>query len=316
MNAWLRGIDVYLPEQIVSNDDLVKHVNTTSEWIKTRTGIEQRRIEADKGQTTSAIGTLAAQRLLNRLNVSPADIGGIIAGSMFPDKTFPSNACLIQLALGCENAFAYDITAACGFIPFAYNAAALHIQAGQAQNILVISAELCSRVINWKDRNTCILFGDAAAATLFSPTEEVGRGMLATELKSDGRFASILDLPQLGTDHAFMTMDGHAVFKLAVKELTEITQRVLKRAGYTPQDLTLFVPHQANIRIIESVGRRLGLPGEKVMINVQKYGNTSSASIPLALYEAEQSGRLKPGDLVALAGIGGGMTWGCNLLRW
>ncbi|MGL1903940.1 MAG: ketoacyl-ACP synthase III [Fibrobacterales bacterium] len=316
MKAYIRGIDVYLPEKKLTNFDMEKIVDTNDEWIRTRTGIEERRIEEDQTQTTSEIGARAAKKLIDRLGVDPSEIDGIIAGSMFPDKTFPANACLIQDKLGCTNAFAYDITAACAFIPFAYNSAALQIQAGQAKNILVIGSELSSRVVDWKDRNTCILFGDAAAATLISVSDDESRGFEGSELKSRGSLSHILDLPQLGKADSYMTMDGSAVFKLAVKELAAITQRVLERAGYTTEDIDLFVPHQANIRIIEAAGKRLGLPIEKVMVNVQKYGNTSSASIPLALYEAEEEGRLKKGDLVAVAGIGGGMSWGCNVFKW
>jgi 3-oxoacyl-[acyl-carrier-protein] synthase-3 len=316
MNVFIRGIDIHLPGRVVTNTELETVVDTSDDWIRARTGIERRYIDRDPCQTTSRIGSLAAGKLLERLGLPPSKIDGIIAGSMFPDKSFPSNACLIQRELGCKNAFAYDLTAACGFIPFAYNAAALHIQAGQASNMLVVGAELCHRIVNWKDRKTCILFGDAAAATLLSATKESGRGMLGSALKSDGSCASLLDLPRPGSANAFIAMDGQGVFKLAVKELAAITLRVLDQVGYTVHDLDLFVPHQANMRLIEAVGKRLGLSDDKVMVNIQNYGNTSSASIPLALYEAEQVGRLKRGDLVALAGIGGGMTWGCNLLRW
>jgi len=316
MNAVIKSVGVYLPEFIATNDELAKTVDTNDEWIRSHTGIAERRLVKDSNILTADIGCFAAKNAIEKAGVSPSQIDGIIAGTMSPDKQFPAIACYIQAKLGCEGAFAFDITAACGFIPPALNTAALMIRSGQAKNILVVGAEICSRILDWSDRNTCILFGDGAAAVLLSASEEEGRGFVGTALSANGNLADILYLNTLGAEASFLRMEGTAVYKLAVLELVSITQKALENAGLSLSDIDLFVPHQANIRIIQSVGKRLKLPAEKVMVNVDKYGNTSSASIPIALYEAEQQGRLKPGMLVAMTAIGGGMNWGCTLFRW
>jgi 3-oxoacyl-[acyl-carrier-protein] synthase-3 len=316
MNAVIKSVGVYLPEFIATNDELAKTVDTSDEWIKSHTGIAERRIVKDSSILTADIGYFAAKNAIEKAGISPSQIDGIIAGTMSPDKQFPAVACYIQAKLGCEGAFAFDITAACGFIPPALNTAALMIRSGQAKNILVVGAEICSRILDWNDRNTCILFGDGAAAVLLSASEEKERGFVGTALAANGNLASILYLNTLGAEAAFLRMEGTAVYKLAVVELGAVTQKALESAGLSLSDIDLFVPHQANIRIIQSVGKRLKLPAEKIMINVDRYGNTSSASIPIALYEAEQQGRLKPGMLVAMTAIGGGMNWGCTLFRW
>jgi len=316
MNAVIKSVGVYLPEFIATNDELAKTVDTSDEWIKSHTGIAERRIVKDSSILTADIGYFAAKNAIEKAGISPSQIDGIIAGTMSPDKQFPAVACYIQAKLGCEGAFAFDITAACGFIPPALNTAALMIRSGQAKNILVVGAEICSRILDWNDRNTCILFGDGAAAVLLSASEEEERGFVSTALAANGNLASILYLNTLGAEAAFLRMEGTAVYKLAVVELGAVTQKALESAGLSLSDIDLFVPHQANIRIIQSVGKRLKLPAEKIMINVDRYGNTSSASIPIALYEAEQQGRLKPGMLVAMTAIGGGMNWGCTLFRW
>jgi len=318
MNAVIKSVGVYLPEFIVNNDELAKEkgLDTTDEWIKSHTGIATRRFVKDAGLLTADIGYFAAKNAIEKAGISPSEIDGIIAGTMTPDKQFPAIACYIQAKLGCTGAFAFDITAACGFIPPALNTAALMIRSGQAKNILVIGAEISSRVMDWNDRNTCILFGDGAAAILLSASGDSNRGFVGAALAADGNLANILYLNTLGAEASFLRMEGTAVYKLAVSELGTITQKALESAGLSIADIDLFVPHQANIRIIKSVGKRLGLAEEKVIANVDKYGNTSSASIPIALYEAEQQGLLKPGMLVAMPAIGGGMNWGCVLFRW
>jgi 3-oxoacyl-[acyl-carrier-protein] synthase-3 len=318
MNAVIKSVGVYLPEFIATNDMLKEEygLDTTDEWIKSHTGISERRIVKDANLLTADIGCLAAKNAIEKAGISISEIDGIIAGTMTPDKQFPALACYIQAKLGCPRAFAFDITAACGFIPPALNTAALMIRCGQAKNILVIGAEICSRVMDWADRNTCILFGDGAAAILLSASEENNRGFVGTALAADGNLSNILYLNTLGAETSFLRMEGTAVYKLAVAELGAITQKALEKAGLSVADIDLFVPHQANIRIIQSVGKRLGLAPEKVMTNVDKYGNTSSASIPIALCEAEQQVHLKPGMLVAMPAIGGGMNWGCTLFRW
>jgi 3-oxoacyl-[acyl-carrier-protein] synthase-3 len=318
MNAAIKSVGIYLPEHIAKNEDLAKAkgLDTNDEWIVSHTGIRERRFVESNDISTADIGYLAAKNAIEKAGLAASEISGIIAGTMTPDKQFPALACYIQAKLGCKKSFAFDITAACGFIPPALNTAALMIRSGQAKNILVIGAEICSRIMDWSDRNTCILFGDGAGAILLSASEETNRGFVGAELSANGNLTNILYLNTLGAEASFLRMEGAAVYKLAVSELEAITKKTLENAGLSVSDIDLFIPHQANIRIIESVGKRLGLPNEKVMINVDKYGNTSSASIPIALCEAEQQGRLKPGMLVAMCAIGGGMNWGCTLFRW
>lgn len=323
MKAIVKGVEVHLPEQATPNSELEKIVDTNDEWIRTRTGIEQRYIfdRNDQNLKTSDIAIEAASKLLKNTGTSPEEIDGIILGSMYPDQVFPATACVVQAALGCDNAFAFDITAACAFYPYAMNVASLMIESGQCSKIIVIGAELSSRVTDWSDRNTCVLFGDAATATLLSADEACdahgqARGVLTSTLKSKGKAKDILHLPNLGLDDAFIKMDGRSVFKIAVTEMAKIVNESLAKLGYTTEDLDLLLPHQANIRILDATAQKLGLREDQVFTNVHKYGNTSSASVPLAIYEALQEGRLKEGDLVATVGIGGGMSWGCNIIRW
>lgn len=355
MGAIIRGIGVYYPENVVTNAQLEKKVDTTDEWITTRTGIKQRRIlPNDSNLLASDFGAAAAQAAMTKAGIKPEDIDGIICANINPDKQFPATACFIQAKIGAKNAFAFDVTAACAGFVFAANMASLLIDSGQAKNILVIGAEILSRVLDWTDRNTCILFGDAAGAVVFSAGPK-DRGILLSQLKSDGTQADVLFLNSLmGHGKGFpadevdeideddddddyeddedgdedeneepdqeaapaMNMDGKQVFKAAVTEIADIVKSTVAKAGFTMQDLDLLVMHQANVRIINAIADKLGLPPEKVIINVDKFGNTSSASIPLALFDAESQGRLQPGKLVALAAVGGGMSWGCNLMRW
>ncbi|MCL2284523.1 MAG: ketoacyl-ACP synthase III [Fibromonadales bacterium] len=318
MNAAIKSIGVYLPEFIAKNDDLAKAkgLDTNDEWIRSRSGIAERRMVQDSSILTADIGYFAAKNAIEKAGISTNEIDGIIAGTMSPDKQFPALACCIQAKLGCGRAFAFDITAACGFIPPALNTAALMIRSGQAKNILVIGAEICSRIMDWSDRGTCVLFGDGSGAILLSAIEDESRGFVGSALAADGSLTSILYLNTLGAQDSFLRMEGTSVYKLAVTELANITKKALEKAGLSVNDIDLFIPHQANVRIIQSVGKTLGLSQDKVMVNVDRYGNTSSASIPIALYEAEQQGRLKPGMLVAMPAIGGGMNWGCVLFRW
>jgi 3-oxoacyl-[acyl-carrier-protein] synthase III len=319
MGAVIRGIGVYYPDPILTNADLEKMVETTDEWITTRTGIRQRRIlPKDSPLKASDFGTFAAKAALEKAGIGPDQIDGIICANINPDKQFPATACFIQAKLGAKNAFAYDVTAACAGFVFGANMAHLLIDAGQARNVLVIGAEIISRVLDWNDRNTCILFGDAAGAVVFSPGPE-GRGVILSQLKSDGNQADALYLDcasAAGSAGKGMAMDGKQVFKSAVTEISEIVKSTVAKAGLSLRDLDLLVMHQANVRILQAIAEKLELPPEKMIINVDRFGNTSSASIPLALHDAEAQGKLKPGKLVALAGVGGGMSWGCNLLRW
>lgn len=317
MGAVIRGIGVYTPDNVVTNADIEKIVETTDEWITTRTGIKQRYI-LPKGSPLKAsdFGTFAAKAALEKAGLGPDDIDGIICANINPDKQFPATACFIQAKLGVKNAFAFDVTAACAGFVYAANMAALLIDAGQSRNILVIGSELLSPVLDWTDRNTCILFGDAAGAVVFSAGPK-DRGIILSQLKSDGTLSEVLYLNLPGDEgRRGMFMDGKQVFKAAVTEIADIVRTTTAKAGFKVEDLDMLVMHQANVRIIGAIAEKLGLPPEKVVINVDRFGNTSSASIPLALNEAEAQGRLKPGMLVALAAVGGGMSWGCNLMRW
>ncbi len=317
MGAVIRGIGIWHPEQVMTNADIAKLVDTSDEWIATRTGIRQRHIlPKDSPLKASDFGASAAMRALENAGVKPDEVDAIICGAANPDKAFPATACFIQAKIGARNAMAYDVTAACAGFIFGVNQAALLIDSGQCRNVLVVGAEVLSQVVDWSDRNTCILFGDAAGAVVMGKGPE-GRGVLRSRLRSDGTLADILflDLPAKDAVRG-MRMDGKQVFKAAVTVISDIVTETLAHAGFRPADLDLLVMHQANTRILAAVAEKLQLPMEKVIVNVDRFGNTSSASVPLALHDAEAQGRLKPGALVALAGVGGGMSWGCNLLRW
>lgn len=317
MGAVIRGIGIHHPDEILTNADLEKLVETTDEWITTRTGIRQRRIlPKDSPLKASDFGAAAARRAMDKARVAPEQIDGIIVGAANPDMQFPATACFVQEKIDARNAFAYDVTAACAGFVFGINQAALLIDAGQCENVLVVGAEILSQVVDWTDRNTCILFGDAAGAVVLSRGPE-GRGVLRSKLKSDGGLADILYLDNAGPDgKRAMRMDGKQVFKAAVNVVSEVVKDTLSRAGHSPRDLDLLVMHQANVRILSAIAEKLDLPPEKVVVNVDRFGNTSSASIPLALHDAENQGLLMEGKLVALAAVGGGMSWGCNLIRW
>lgn len=320
MGAVIRGIGVWYPDTILTNADLEKRMDTTDEWITTRTGIKQRRIlPADSDLKASDFGANAARAAMAKAGITADQVDGIICANINPDKQFPATACFIQAKLGAKNAFAFDVTAACAGFVYAANMAHLLIGAGQAKNILVIGAEILSRVVDWTDRNTCILFGDAAGAVVFSEGPK-DRGVLLSQLKSDGTQADVLYLDCVGGTASSagkgMSMDGKQVFKAAVTEISDIVRSTVAKAGLSMKDLDLLVMHQANVRILNAIADKLELPPEKMMINVDRFGNTSSASIPLALADAEAQGKLLPGKLIALAGVGGGMSWGCNLLRW
>lgn len=316
MGAIISGLGISLPDNILTNADLERMVDTSDEWIVTRTGIRERRI-LPKGSPllASDLGAAAALQALERAGVRPDQVGAILVGGIVPDFQFPATACIIQEKIGAKNAFAFDITAACAGFVYGVNMASLLIDSGQCDHVLVIGAETLSRAVDWTDRNTCILFGDAGAAALLSRGPK-DRGVIRSLLRSNGGEADILKLGNLSHGPACINMDGKHVFKVAVSEVSRVVTDALALEGLQPSDLDLFVAHQANVRILNAIGEKLGLPEDKVVVNVQRYGNTSSASVPLALFEAEAEGRLKPGMLVGLAAVGGGMAWGCNLLRW
>jgi 3-oxoacyl-[acyl-carrier-protein] synthase III len=320
MKAVLSAVTAYLPEKVLTNQEISTFLDTSDEWILTRTGIRERRI-FDRLQTdlkSSDIAAEVALKLLRMQNLDPLKIDVIILGSMYPDFVFPSTACVVQGMIGAHNALAFDITAACGFIPLAIQQGDMMIRAGQAKNVLIIGAELSSRVVDWTDRNTCVLFGDGAGALLLTSVDDSDpRGVIASTLKSDGRFTSILQLKKDEVDQAhFLEMDGKSVFKIAVNEMADSVKETLNKAGLQEKDIDWLIPHQANIRILDATAKKLGLPAEKLIVNVDRYGNTSSASIPIALMEAVESGKIKQGDLIALVAVGGGMNWGCNLIRY
>ncbi len=325
-NMKIIGVGSYLPERVLTNADMEKVVNTTDEWITERTGIKERRI-AEKEQATSDLGIEAAKIALKTASLDPAELDLILVATITPDMFFPSTACIIQDRLGAKNAAALDISAACsGFI---YGLVVGHslICQGQYKNILLIAAETLSKITDWEDRGTCVLLGDGAGAVVISAGDNENEGLLASSLGAIGSAGKLLYLPAGGSRNPathetvngkmhYLKMHGNELFKLAVKSLVDAAKDVMQRAKVKPEDINLFIPHQANIRIINATATRLGIPREKVYINVERYGNTSAATIPIALDEAFRAGKIKKGDLLLLDAFGGGLTWGAVLLRW
>ena len=325
--AHIVGWGYEVPAKVITNHDLEQIVETSDEWIRSRTGIEERHVAADPKETTSSLAVAAARRALAVADVPPSKIDLIICATTTPEYSFPATACLVQNALGATNAGAFDLSAACSGFVYGLSMARGHIIAGDAEYVLVIGAETLSRIVDWTDRETCVLFGDGAGAVLVAASEVPG-GILATELGSDGSGGDALILPGGGSamptsletvssGQHYVKMDGKAVFRFATRVMASATRRVLERAGYTPADVDLVVPHQANLRIIQnSVLNQLKIPEDKVFVNLQKYGNTSTASIPIALCEAIEAGRLKPGYKVVFVGFGAGLTWAACALDW
>jgi len=307
----------YLPENIVTNDDLAKKVDTTNEWIIERTGIKQRHICKD-GELTSDIAYKAAQRLIETSKIDAQDIELIILATTTPDLTFPATATTVQAKLGAKNAFAFDIQAVCSGFVFAVSTANNFIKSGQVKNALVIGADSLSKIVNWEDRNTCVLFGDGAGAVFLEQCEE-GKGIIATDLNSDGNLNSILKTnggPSLNQLSGVIEMQGKEVFKHAVTKMSSSVNTALEKANLTKEDINLLIPHQANIRILEGVAKKLKLRDDQVIITVDKHANTSAASIPLALDEAFRGNRIKDNDIIVLEALGGGLTWGSIILKW
>ncbi len=321
VRAVVRGVGHYLPERVVPNSEFEATLDTTDEWIRSRTGIERRHFAAD-GQTTSDLAARAARAALNDAGLNPAEIDAIILATSTADLTFPSAATMVQSELGMEHGFAFDVQAVCaGFIYALVNANAL-ILSGQATRVLVIGAETFSRILDWSDRGTCVLFGDGAGAVVLEASEGQGtgadQGILASDLNSDGRYKDILyvDGGVSTQSTGRLRMQGKEVFRHAVEKLADTAHRALGKAGFSGADVDWIVPHQANLRIIRATAQRMGVPMEKVVVTVQDHGNTSAASIPLALSVGKQSGQIKPGDLVVVEAIGGGLAWGAVVLRW
>ncbi|MDF1998396.1 beta-ketoacyl-ACP synthase III [Peribacillus frigoritolerans] len=309
MNAGILGLGRYLPDKIVTNADLEKIMDTSDEWIRTRTGIEERRI-ANDDIDTSDMAYEAAKAALKNAEISAEEIDMILVATVTPDQSFPSVACMIQEKLGAMKAAAMDVSAACAGFMYAMITAQQFIKSGAYKHVLIVGVEKLSKVTNWEDRNTAVLFGDGAGAAVLGPVSD-GKGVLSFELGADGTGGK-----HLLQEGDFIHMNGREVFKFAVRQMGESSLGVLDKAGLTKEDVDLLVPHQANIRIMEASRERLGLPLEKMTKTVHKYGNTSSASIPMALVEEMEAGRIKDNDLIVMVGFGGGLTWGAIALRW
>jgi len=308
----------YLPERILTNAELSQKVETSDEWIVERTGITKRHIAAE-GELTSDIAYKAALRTLEKSDIKAEDIDLIILATTTPDLTFPASATTVQAKLGANKAFAFDIQAVCSGFVYAIATADNFIKTGQVKNALVIGADILSRIVDWKDRNTCVLFGDGAGAVLLQATTEKNCGIISSDLHSDGTLNDILKTnggPALNQKTGFIEMAGKEVFKHAVEKMSKSVISALDKAGLTTKDIDLLVPHQANIRILNAVATRLELPPEKVILTVHDHANTSAASIPLALDYANSQNRIKKGDVVVLEALGGGLTWGSVVVRW
>jgi 3-oxoacyl-[acyl-carrier-protein] synthase III len=320
------GTGSYAPEKVLTNADLEKFVDTTDAWITERTGIRQRRMAAPD-EATSDMAVQAARRALEMAGVRPEELELIVVGTVSPDMPMPSCAALVQAKLGAKRAFAFDVAAACAGALYALSVADQFLRTGQVKRALVIGAELFTRVVNWEDRNTCVLFGDGAGAMVLAPAEDGERGLLSTHLHTDGSLADILCIPGGGTRHSFseevlrdklhtLRMNGREVFRFAVRALADSTLEALSANGLRAPEVDHVIAHQANIRILEAVLERLEMPLEKCWLNLHEYGNTSSASLPMTLDEANRAGRLRQGDVVAMMAIGAGMTWGSAVMRW
>ena len=321
IRAVVRGVGHYLPDRVVPNAEFETLLDTSDDWIRSRSGIERRHFAAE-GQTTSDLATRAARAALADAGLEPDEIDAIIVATSTADLTFPSVATMVQAALGMTRGFAFDIQAVCaGFVYALANGSAL-IASGQAQRILVIGAETFSRLMDWTDRSTCVLFGDGAGALVLEAAEGNGtpadRGVLATDLHSDGRFKDLLYVDGGVSTHStgMLRMQGKEVFRHAVEKLAQTAHTSLEKAGLTAEDVDWIVPHQANLRIITATAQRMQVPMERVVMTVQDHGNTSAASIPLALSVGRQRGQIKEGDLIVTEAIGGGLAWGSVVLRW
>ncbi len=311
------GSGLALPERVVTNDDLAGQVDTNDEWIRTRTGIRTRHVLSE-GCDTGDLATLAAQRALQAAGVEPAEVDAVVAGTVSGDMAFPGVANLVQHRLGLRQIPAYDVAAACAGFVYALHQGAMPIQTGRARTVLVIGVDAMSKLLDWTDRNTCVLFGDGAGAVVLREVP-AGYGLLGLNLGSDGAGGDLLKVvpPEADpTGRPVIQMNGREVYKFAVRVQAHACEAALAEAGVSHEDIDWLVPHQANIRIIESAARWLGVPRERVYVNVDRYGNTSAASIPIALAEATAQGLFQRGDHVVLVGFGGGLSWGAAVLRW
>jgi 3-oxoacyl-[acyl-carrier-protein] synthase-3 len=325
INIGIKGSGSYTPEKILTNFDLEKMVDTSDEWITSRTGIKERRI-ADENTATSDLATKAALKAIEEAKVNSSEIDMIIVATVTPDMFFPSTACFVQKNINAINATAFDISAACSGFIYGLSIASQFISSGEVKTVLLIGAETMSKVVDWQDRNTCILLGDGAGAVILGEVED-GKGILSVYTLSDGSKTNLLMVPSGGSREPisievikkrshYMKMEGNEVFKFAIRGMEKSIDEALKKANLTYEDVTLFIPHQANIRIIDSLTKRMGLPKDRVFTNLDKYGNTSAASIPIALDEAIKSGRVKSGDIILMSSFGSGFTMGAAVIRW
>ena len=324
-SAVITATGSYFPPKVVENAYFEQYLDTNDEWIVSRTGIRERHF-VEPGVAASDLALEAARQVLERRGMSPDDLDAIVFGTVTPDMMYPASACLLQDKLGASRAYGFDLSAGCSGFVFAYTTGAMLVESGRYDRVLVVGADVCTSFMDMNDRNTCVLFGDGAGAVLLEPGEP-GQGMLETLMQIDGSGAPFLHMAAGGSlnptsletvknNMHTVHQEGREVFKHAVTRMADVAVDVVKKAGYTLEDVDLFVPHQANIRIIEAVAKRMKLEKEKVMINIHKYGNTTAATIPSCLDEAVSTGRLKKGDLVVIASFGAGFTWGSALIRW
>ncbi len=323
--AAITGWGMAVPERVLTNADLEQMVQTSDEWITTRTGIRERRV-ASEGESTSTLATAAGAQALARSGLAPSEIDTVILATCTPDRPFPATSCTVQANLGIPDGAAFDVAAACSGFVYGLNVATSMVKAGAARNVLFIAADIFTHYINWNDRNTCVLFGDGAGAVVLQPSEEP-LGMLSCVLGASGRHEELMTVEAGGSrkpltperieaGEQYVTMNGREIFKHAVRSMGESSLVAVEQAGITIDDVKVVIPHQANVRIIDATAKRLNVPQERVFVDIDRYGNTSAASIPIALVEAVESGAIVDGDHVLLTAFGGGLTWGSTVIRW
>lgn len=326
VRAMITGTGSYVPERILTNDDLATMVDTSDEWIRTRTGMVERRI-AREDEPTSEMAESAGARALQDAGVPPDSVDLLIVGTITPDMIMPSTACHLQDRLGLTNAACFDISAACSGFVYGMQIARQFIISGEAKRVLLVGADKMSCIADWQDRTTCVLFGDAAGAVVMEPTRHPSRGIRACAIGADGSLAELLTLPAGGSlmpasektvrDRLhYIKMAGNRVFKYAVRAMSDVAEQAMRKAGVQAKDINWIIPHQANLRIIEAIADKSGLGMERFIVNLDRYGNTTAATVPLALDEAVREGRIKPGDLILMTVFGGGFTWGAAVLEW
>ncbi|EDP75420.1 beta-ketoacyl-ACP synthase III [Hydrogenivirga sp. 128-5-R1-1] len=309
MGTTIKGTGIYLPKDVLTNFDLEKLVDTSDEWITTRTGIKERRIA--KEESVVEMSLKASLQALKNADLKAEDIDVVIVATLTPEKKFPSTGCLLQAELGVKRGYAFDLSAACSGFLYALEVSDGLLKSGKAKRVLVVGVEKLSEIVDWSDRSTCVLFGDGAGAVVLESSKGES-DILASRMFSDGNLWDILYADKCG----YIKMKGRELFKVAVRNMEEACREVLNAAEVSPEEVALVIPHQANVRIINALAEKLGIPRERVYVNIDRYGNTSAASIPIALHEAVEQGRLRRGDLVLMTAMGGGLTWGATLLRY